>query len=101
MAKQIHVRIEDALADALEEYTKASGQSVQDFITTAIMQMLSSKRVTGSDAGQFAFIVCLPGSEACVWPLNRRGAVVYTPANGTSIASKPILQISENSLTGI
>ena len=49
MAKQIHVRIEDALADALAEYTKASGQSVQDFITTAIMQMLSAKRVTGSD----------------------------------------------------
>lgn len=61
MAKQIHVRIEDALADALEEYTKASGQSVQDFITTAIMQMLSSKRVTGSDAGQFAFIDLFAG----------------------------------------
>lgn len=61
MAKQIHVRIEDALADALAEYTKASGQSVQDFITTAIMQMLSSKRVTGSDAGQFAFIDLFAG----------------------------------------
>ena len=61
MAKQIHVRLEDALAEALTEYTEASGQSAQDFISNAIMQLLSAKRASNSDAGQFTFIDLFAG----------------------------------------
>lgn len=61
MEKQIHVRLEDALAEALSEYTEVSGQSAQDFISNEIMQLLSAKRASSSDAGQFTFIDLFAG----------------------------------------
>ena len=60
MAKQIHVRLDDALADALQEQTDASGQSVQDFIAAAVMQALSSRKGKNT-AGKFSFIDLFAG----------------------------------------
>ena len=43
MAKQIHIRLEDSLFEALSEYADKTGQSVQDTIIRSIMQMLSNQ----------------------------------------------------------
>lgn len=61
MAKQIHVRLEDAVAEALSEYTIATGQSAQDFISSAVMQMLSSQKAEQKDSSKFTFIDLFAG----------------------------------------
>ncbi len=43
MSKQVHVRMDESLYKALSEYTETTGQSVQDCISVAIMQMLGKK----------------------------------------------------------
>lgn len=43
MPKQLHIRLEDSLFEALSEYTDSSGQSVQDVISSSIMQLLSNQ----------------------------------------------------------
>lgn len=43
MAKQIHVRLEDSLFEVLSEYTRNNELSVNDFISNAIMQSLSTQ----------------------------------------------------------
>lgn len=43
MAKQIHVRLDDSLFQTLTERTTASGVSVNDFISSSIMQALSNQ----------------------------------------------------------
>ena len=43
MAKQIHIRLEDTLYEALSAYTETSGQTVQDCVSGAVMQMLNKQ----------------------------------------------------------
>ena len=50
MAKQIHVRLDDTLFEALSEYTELSGQSVQDCVSGAVMRMLNKKNTVKSDS---------------------------------------------------
>ena len=38
MSKQIHIRLEDSVYDALSEYTVGTGQSVQDCVSGALLQ---------------------------------------------------------------
>lgn len=61
MAKQIHIRLEDTVAQALSEYTEAAGLSAQDFISTAIMQLLSSQRTESNKSARFTFIDLFAG----------------------------------------
>ena len=44
MSKQIHLRMEDSLYKALSAYTDTTGQSVQDSISDAVMQMLGRQK---------------------------------------------------------
>jgi len=44
MAKQIHVRLDDAVFDALGEYVENTDQSIQDCVSTAILQLLSRQK---------------------------------------------------------
>lgn len=44
MSKQVHIRMDDSLYEALFEYTGTTGQSVQDCISVAIMQMLGRQK---------------------------------------------------------
>lgn len=60
MAKQIHIRLEDRVYDALSEYTTANGQSVQDSASTAVIQMLNKNRGS-SKHGCFSFIDLFAG----------------------------------------
>lgn len=61
MAKQIHVRLEDAVAEALSEYTDATGQSAQDFISSAVMQLLSAQKTGKNHSAKFTFIDLFAG----------------------------------------
>ena len=61
MAKQIHVRLDDAVAEALSEYTEATGQSAQDFISSAVMQMLSAQKAEQTESAKFTFIDLFAG----------------------------------------
>lgn len=62
MAKQIHIRLEDTLYEALATYTETSGQSVQDFVAGAVMQMLKKKKTSDTTQGAlFSFIDLFAG----------------------------------------
>lgn len=43
MAKQIHIRLDDAVFEALSEYTGTSGQSVQDCVSSAVIKLLNKQ----------------------------------------------------------
>ena len=61
MAKQIHVRLEDSLFESLAEYAAKSGVSVNDFISSSIMQSLSSQMQTEKHDAEFTFIDLFAG----------------------------------------
>ena len=62
MSKQIHLRMEDSLYQALSEYTDTTGQSVQDSISDAVMQMLGrQKNEQSSQNTHFTFIDLFAG----------------------------------------
>lgn len=43
MAKQIHIRLDDAVFEALSKYNKETGINVQDAVATAVMQLLTKE----------------------------------------------------------
>lgn len=62
MAKQLHIRLDDCVYDELIAYTKQSKTSLQDCITTSVMQFLSKqKRETIPDNTSFTFIDLFAG----------------------------------------
>lgn len=62
MAKQIHIRLEDTLYKALSAYTETSGQSVQDCVSGAVMQMLNKQNAAASHIdAPFTFIDLFAG----------------------------------------
>lgn len=61
MAKQIHVRLEDSLFDLLSEYVNSTGLSVNDFISSAIMQSLSNHLQEEKHDAAFTFIDLFAG----------------------------------------
>ncbi|MBQ7677081.1 MAG: DNA (cytosine-5-)-methyltransferase, partial [Lachnospiraceae bacterium] len=62
MAKQIHIRLDDAVFEALADYNDETGASVQDAVSSAIMQFLKSqnKDIVPLDA-DFRFIDLFAG----------------------------------------
>ena len=62
MAKQIHIRLEDTLYEALATYTETSGQSIQDFVAGAVMQTLKKKKTSDTmQSALFSFIDLFAG----------------------------------------
>lgn len=61
MSKQIHIRLEDSVFDALTKYTGASGQSVQDCVTGALIQMLNKQKSPEKSDSLFSFIDLFAG----------------------------------------
>lgn len=62
MARQIHLRLDDAVYDALVSYTTDSNNSVQDTISTAVMQLLSKQTKTPESHNvDFTFIDLFAG----------------------------------------
>lgn len=62
MSKQIHIRLDDSLFQALSEYIERSGLSVNDFISSSIMQTLSNQtQNTSENTASFTFIDLFAG----------------------------------------
>lgn len=62
MAKQIHLRLDDAVYEALSAYTSENNQTVQDSITSAVMQFLSQQsKAPVSKNRDFTFIDLFAG----------------------------------------
>lgn len=62
MAKQIHLRLDDAVYEALTAYTAENNQSVQDSISSAVMQFLSQQtKAPVSPNRDFTFIDLFAG----------------------------------------
>lgn len=62
MAKQVHIRVEDEVYEALAGYSTDKGQSMQDCISSAIKQMLVKvKEVPAHTKEQYTFIDLFAG----------------------------------------
>ena len=62
MAKQIHIRLDDAVYDAMMKYNENTSISMQDAVSTAIMQFLTrEKRNVIPEATAFTFIDLFAG----------------------------------------
>lgn len=62
MAKQVHIRVEDEVYEALAGYSTDKGQSMQDCISSAIKQMLVKvKEVPAHTKKQYTFIDLFAG----------------------------------------
>ena len=62
MAKQVHIRIDDSLFKSISDVSESSGQSVNDFIISSIMQALSNQTLNVSNREKtFSFIDLFAG----------------------------------------
>lgn len=61
MAKQIHLRLDDNLFEALSDHALQTGVSVNDFILSSIMQSLSNQMQTEKHDSEFTFIDLFAG----------------------------------------
>lgn len=62
MAKQIHIRLDDAVYDAISSYNDAANISMQDAVSTAIMQFLTREmRESVPNGAAFTFIDLFAG----------------------------------------
>lgn len=62
MAKQIHIRLDNAVYEAISKYNDDSNISMQDTVSTAIMQFLTREmRDSAPDASAFTFIDLFAG----------------------------------------
>ena len=62
MAKQVHIRLDDELYEALMEYTKNSEQTVQELVTNTLKQLIShSAHVKSEKKRLFTFIDLFAG----------------------------------------
>lgn len=62
MAKQIHIRLDDAVYDAISKYNEDTNISMQDAVSNALMQFLTREmRGSDSDSAAFTFIDLFAG----------------------------------------
>lgn len=61
MAKQVHIRLEDTVYDALTGYTEEAGQTVQDCVSGAIKQFLNRQKRSVPEKADFTFIDLFAG----------------------------------------
>ena len=62
MAKQIHIRLDDAVYEAIIKYNEENKISMQDAVSTAIMQFLTrTVRETVPDTAEFTFVDLFAG----------------------------------------
>lgn len=102
MAKQVHIRVDDTTYEELNEYSTLSGQSMQDYLSVAIRQLLVKKREdVPRKETDYTLSTCSPESVECVLHTKEPEAIVYIQTSGTGIVRKHILPILANILMTI
>lgn len=61
MSKQVHLRIDDYVYEALTDYTESAGITVQDSVSIAIIQMLDKQKKEMKVKSDFTFIDLFAG----------------------------------------
>lgn len=102
MAKQVHIRVDDTTYEELNEYSTLSGQSMQDYLSVAIRQLLVKREKMFHAKRQIILLsTCSPESVECVLHTKEPEAIVYIQTSGTGIVRKHILPILANILMAI
>lgn len=61
MAKQLHVNLDDAVYDALSEYSTENNQSIKDSVSRAVMDFVNRQKTTENSKAAFTFIDLFAG----------------------------------------
>ena len=61
MAKQLHIRLDDTVYEALAGYTDEAGETIQDCVNSAIMQFLNRQKRPIPNRADFTFVDLFAG----------------------------------------
>lgn len=61
MAKQLHVNLDDAVYEALSEYSEESNTSIKDTVSKAVMELVNKNKPEDKEKGDFTFIDLFAG----------------------------------------
>lgn len=61
MAKQLHVNLDDAVYEALSEYSEESSTSIKDTVSKAVMELVNKNKPEDKEKGDFTFIDLFAG----------------------------------------